>query len=91
MKPFGVVVGAELFFIPMDIDEGKIGDAEGPFYGVAERVCEGLHLFQVYTFEAGEFFENAVGGLLEVFFGLEEASHEAPFTFLGFESSLDEQ
>ena len=75
----------------MDIDQGEIGDADRPFYGVAVGFAKGFHLFQVNAFEAGQFFQDAVGGLVEAFFGLQEAAHQAPVAFFGFEPSLDQQ
>ena len=75
VDPFGVVFVAELFLVLVDIDEGEVSDAEGAFYGVAERFAEGAELFHVEAFETGKFFQDAVGCLLEAFFLLQKAFH----------------
>jgi len=91
VHPFGVVFVAELFLVLVDVDEGEVGDAESPFDGVAVGFAEGLHLFHINPFDAGEFFQDAVGGLLEAFLFLEEAAHEAPFASFRFQAALYEQ
>ena len=91
VEPFGVVVGAELAGVSIDVDEREVRDAEGSFDGVAVGVGEDFHLFQIDAFEAGQFFEDAVGGLVEAFVWLEESAHEAPVTLLGLETALDKE
>ena len=91
VHPFGVVFVAELFLVLVDVDEGEVGDTEGSFDGVAVGFAEGLHLFHIYAFEAGEFFQDAVGGLFKAFLLLEEAAHEAPFASFRFQAALYEE
>ncbi len=90
-EPFGVVFGGELSCVPVDVDESEVSDANGAFDRIAVGVAEGFHLFQVHVFEAGQFFENAVGGLVEALLGLQEAAHQGPVSFFGLKSTLDEQ
>ena len=49
--------------------------------GSRSGCAEGFQLFQINVFEAGQFFEDAVGGLVEALMGLQEAAHEAPVSF----------
>jgi hypothetical protein len=90
-EPFGVVFGSELSRVAVDIDKGEVGHADGAFDGIAVRVTEGFHLFQINVFEAGQFFEDTVGGLVEALLGLQEATHQGPVSFFGLKSTLDEQ
>ena len=89
--PFRMVVVAKLFLVLMNIYKSEVGDAKGTFYGVAIRFAEGAELLHVDAFEPRKFFQDAVGGLFETFFRLEEAAHQTPFAFLRFESALDDQ
>lgn len=91
VEPFGVVIGGQLAGVLVDVDQGEVGDADGTFDWVAVGFTEGFHLFQVHAFEAGQFFEDAVCGLVEAFIGLQEASHEGPVPSHGLKSALDQQ
>jgi len=84
VEPFGVVFVAQLFFVLVDIDQCEIGDTDRSLHGVAGGVSEGFHLFHIHPFEAGESFQDAVSGLFEAFFLLEESAHEAPFASFRF-------
>lgn len=83
MEPFGVVFGRELAGVLVDVDQCKVGDADGAFDGVAVRFAEGFQLFHIDSFETGQFFEDAVSGVVEAFIGLEKTAHEGPVAALG--------
>ncbi len=86
-----MVILVDLLRVPVNIDQAAVYDRQGTVYRIALHFAEGIQLFHVHVFQAGQLFEHAAGCVVDGFVALHKAARQAPAAFFGLKAPFNEK